>query len=233
MREAARGDGRPQAQQSRASFAPAADGGRTAGGGRLEPDDPRRRPAYWRFGPDSIRYASNGATYEDPACGGSWADSRSGTFYGTGVHRASEVPCGDRMASGDGLARDGGAPGSGGLIDRPGMHEMPDWEEAPGGGSRRLEESADEAWYLPEPEPGWFGRHRPDLWVLGGGTLVAAAALVAAFAASSGAMATGHAQTTPATSTQAQTSRGGATQAGTTPSTRPICVFSASSAANR
>lgn len=64
------------------------------------------------------------------------------------------------------------------------------------------------------PRPGWFSRHRPDLWVLGGGSLVTAAAFAAAFAAASGAMAT----------SQQGTAQPAAAHATATPAARPACV---------
>jgi hypothetical protein len=90
-----------------------------------------------------------------------------------------------------------------------------------------------------EPEPGWFGRRHPDLWVFGGGAIVAAAAMVVAFAAASGAAATGYSQTPRAVTTQAPVKHAPAGKAQVTgtkaaPAARsPICVSVSPAAASR
>src|SRR5450756_27744 len=114
-----------------------------------------------------------------------------------------------------------------------GEYRTPDHYEEPADGSGWPADQAGSAWPLPEPQPGWFGRHNPDLWILGAGVFVAGAALVAAFAAASGATATGYAPAPHATATHATASNPQATRPGAAPVARPACVSPAITAAGR
>jgi hypothetical protein len=113
----------------------------------------------------------------------------------------------------------------------PGQHGMPGQHEAPDGSSWPDDRSG-AAWSSPElgPEPqrGWFGKRHPDLWVFGGSAIVAAAAMVTAFAAASGATAMGYSQAPQGTATHAPVSGTPVARAGPAPAFGPACISPAS-----
>jgi hypothetical protein len=181
----------------------------------LGPDATRERAVYRRLSPGGIRYASSGVISGGQPAGTSgvpragWGPDRSGSTSRADedvAKRQTDMPTGRY-----------GTPSQYGM---PGRYETSIQYEMPGQAGADWSVPVPESVPEPEPERGWFGRRHPDLWVFGGGALVAAAAMVAAFAAASGATATGYAQTSqtstaraPAPAPPAPSMREGATPA--------------------
>ena len=119
----------------------------------------------------------------------------------------------------------------------PGRHGVPAQHEAPVDGSSWPDDRSGEARSSPEPGPeperGWFGKRHPDLWVFGGSAIVAAAAMVTAFAAASGATAMGYSQTPQGTATHAPVRATPVARAGTAPAFGPACISATSPSAGR
>jgi hypothetical protein len=188
-----------------------------------------------------------GASGRSEAADDGWMPRGNGAFRGGGVPGGSEpasrqaqnsVWRGTGMSAGEfGTPEWHSMPGQdeppGQLGVPAGEYGMPDQYEAPENGSGWPADRAGAAWPLPEPQPGWFGRHNPDLWLLGAGVFVAGTALVAAFAAASGGTATGYSQTPQTTATHATAKNPQAARAGVAPIARPACVSPAITASGR
>jgi hypothetical protein len=198
----------------------------------LGPDAPRALPVYRRLSPGGIRYASSGVISGGRATGTS------------GVPRAGWEPdSGEPTSRPDQDVAQSLTDMPTGQYGMPGRYEMPgqdDWSgqhNVPGGESSWPDDQDGADWSVPEPEPepepGWFGRRHPDLWVFGGGALVAAAAMVAAFAAASGATATGYAQTSQTTTTHTPAQPTSSTREGAAPAMGSACVSPASAGTGR
>jgi hypothetical protein len=203
-------------------------------------DATRALPVHRRPSPDGIRYASSGVVRARRTTAG--ATSGGGVPYGTEAYGRSEdssagqVPSRGQVPSGSRVARaDWGMPG---------QHGMPGQRAAPVDGSRWPGDRSGAAWPSPEPGPGpgpgpepepgtepgrgWFGQRHPDLWVFGGSAIVAAAAMVTAFAAASGATAMGYSQGAQGTATHAPVRGNPVTRAGPAPAFGPACISPAS-----
>jgi hypothetical protein len=203
-------------------------------------DATRGVPGYRRPSPTGIRYASSGVVRPRRAATGAiggrgapyGTEAYGAEAYGRGedssggrVLGADQVPGTDR-ASGPYRAPDDG---SGWPGDRPGgawsaAGPEPGPGPEPGSGS----ELGPEPEFDPEPELGWFGKRHPDLWVFGGSAIVAAAAMITAFAAASGATAMGYAQAPQGTATHAPAGATPVARAGSAPAFGPACITPAS-----
>jgi hypothetical protein len=181
-------------------------------------DATRALPMYRRPSPDGIRYASSGVVRARRSAAGTTGGG--GVPYGMEADGRSEGSSGGQVPS-----------GSRGMS---GQHGMPDPPEAPDDESSWPNDRSGEAWSPPGPEPGpgpelgWFGQRHPDLWVFGGSAIVAAAAMITAFAAASGATAMGYSQTPQGTATHAPVRVTPVARAGPAPAFGPACISPAS-----
>jgi hypothetical protein len=160
-------------------------------------------PGYRRPGADGIRYASSGVLRAGRPTAG--ATRGRGVPYGTQAHGRTDGSSGDQAVVED---------------QAPSRSHVPGWHEP----DQEPEH---------EPEQGWFGKRHPDLWVFGSSALVAAAAMITAFAAASGASATGYSQTPHGTATHAPVDQSPVARAGTAPPFGPACISVASTGAGR
>jgi hypothetical protein len=203
----------------------------------LGPDATWALPVYRRLSPGGIRYASSGVISGGRAAGTSGVP-RVGWGPDSGEPRSRPDQDAGRsltdMPSPYWMSIPYGMPGQAGM---PEQDDGSGQYEAPEGESSWPADQAGADWSVPEPEPepepGWFGRRHPDLWVFGGGALVAAAAMVAAFAAASGATATGYAQTSQTTTTHAPAQPTSSTREGAAPAMGSACLSPASTGAGR
>jgi hypothetical protein len=165
-----------------------------------DPDATRALPVYRRFGPESVRYADSGASQSFGA---------SGPSAEVGHAEFDQYAPFDQYAESDQYYQYAESDQSD-QYDRHNQYDQPaEYDQYD-----QYDQPARHTTGPPGARPGWFARHRPDLWVLCGGCLVTAAAFAAAFAAASGAMAT----------SQQGTAQPAAAHATATPAARPACV---------
>lgn len=108
---------------------------------------------------------------------------------GLGPEATRAMPVFDRR-SGPARIRYAGSAATGPMTKASGSRAS--GERGPGRWAGLPDDHGAADWPAVGPPAGWFGRLHPNLWVVGGSAVAAAAAMVAAFAAASGAIATGY-----------------------------------------